>query len=96
MARGGGDCHCDGDGNGDGDCDGNGDGNGVSGGSGGDDDGGDKEGNKDESKPWPRRGQRFVDKADERGDAHHRGVASCLNSINHDVSINASFSFNTI
>ncbi len=46
------------------------------------------------ARPW--RGQRFVDKADERGDAHHRGIASCLNSFNHDVSINASFSFNTI
>jgi hypothetical protein len=38
----------------------------------------------------------LVDKADERGDAHHHSVASCLNSIDHDVSINASFSFNTI
>ncbi len=44
----------------------------------------------------PQRGRRFVDKAGERGDARHRGVASCLNSINHDVSINASFGFNTI
>jgi hypothetical protein len=43
----------------------------------------------------PRRGRCFVDHADERGDAHH-GVASCLNIINDDVSINALFNFNTI
>ncbi len=46
------------------------------------------------SRPW--RGRRFVDEADERGNAHHRGVASCLNITNDDISINASFGFNTI
>jgi hypothetical protein len=44
----------------------------------------------------PRRAQRFVEKADERGNAHHCRVASCLNIMDHDVSINASFSFNAI
>jgi hypothetical protein len=29
-----------------------------------------------QGQPW--RGRRFVDKADERGDAHHRGVTSCF------------------
>ncbi len=36
---------------------------------------------------------RFVDKGYETGDAHHHSIASCLND---DVSINASFTFNTI
>ncbi len=45
---------------------------------------------------WPWRGRNFVGKADERGHTHHRGIASCLNIINDDVSINASFIFNTI
>ncbi len=37
----------------------------------------------------------FFDKADERDDAHYCSVASCLNSIDNDVSKNASFSCNT-
>jgi hypothetical protein len=50
---------------------------------------------EDDDKPGSERGH-FVDKADRRGDDRHRGVMSCLNIINDDLSINASFSFNTI
>ncbi len=34
-----------------------------------------------------------IDEVDNRGNGHHRGIASYLNIINDDVSINVSFSF---
>ncbi len=94
--RGGGDRHCNGDGNGDGDSNGDGNGNDVSGGSSCDDDGGDKEGNEEESKPGLGEGSALLTRRTREATPITAGVASCLNSINHVVSINASFSFNTI